>query len=76
MNRVDRDLFLSSESGETLFYLRTRSRATRSAEEARIEKKVGKKSEDERRERRKKDEHNSKTASKNTTARSRLCVIF
>lgn len=46
VNRVDRDLFLSSESGETLSYLGTRSRATRSAEEARIEKKVGEKSEE------------------------------
>lgn len=46
MNRVDRDLFLSSESGETLSYLGTRSRATRSAEETRIEKKVDEKSED------------------------------
>lgn len=49
MNRVDRDLFLSSESGETLSYLGTRSRATRSAEETRIEKKVDEKSEDGRR---------------------------
>lgn len=35
---MDRDLFLSSESGETLSYLGTRSRATRSAEEARDRK--------------------------------------
>lgn len=43
---MDRDLFLSSESGETLSYLGTRSRATRSAKETRIEKKVDEKSED------------------------------
>lgn len=46
---MDRDLFLSTESEETLSYLETRSRATRSTEEAQIEKKVGEESEDGRR---------------------------
>jgi len=73
---VDRDLFLSTKSGETLSYLRTRSRATRSAEEAWIEKKVGERRARTGEGRRKKGEHNSKTAPENTTARSRLCVIF
>lgn len=41
---MDRDLLLPSESGETLSYLGTRSRATRSAEETQIEKITGKES--------------------------------